>query len=51
MSASFNRAASFPATWWIIDWPMIQKGWIIGGFWLIFATAVGLYFFRKKEVK
>ena len=34
-----------------IDWIGIRNCWIIGGFWLIFATAVGLYFFRKKEVK
>ena len=34
-----------------ISWEMIARGWIIGGFWLIFATAVGLYFFRKKEIK
>ena len=34
-----------------IDWAMIHKAWIIGGFWLIFATAVGLYVFHKKEVK
>ena len=34
-----------------ISWEMIGRAWIIGGFWLIFATAVGLYFFRKKEVK
>lgn len=34
-----------------IDWAMIHKAWIIGGFWFILATAVGLYFFRKKEIK
>lgn len=34
-----------------ISWEMIARGWIIGGFWFIFATAVGLYFFRKKEIK
>ena len=34
-----------------IDWMMIYRGWVIGGFWFIFATAVGLYFFRKKEIK
>ena len=34
-----------------ISWEMIARGWIIGGFWLIFATAAGLYFFRKKEIK
>ena len=34
-----------------ISWQMIGRAWIIGGFWLIFATALGLYFFRKKEVK
>ena len=34
-----------------INWAMITKGWIIGMFWLIFATAVGLHFFRKKEIK
>lgn len=34
-----------------ISWEMIARGWIIGGFWLIFATALGLYFFRKKEIK
>ncbi len=25
--------------------------WIIGGFWLLAATATGLYLFRKKEIK
>ena len=34
-----------------IDWIGIRNCWIIGGFWLIFATAAGLYFFRKKEIK
>ena len=34
-----------------IDWIGIRNCWIIGGFWLIFATAVGLHFFRKKEIK
>ena len=34
-----------------ISWEMIARGWIIGMFWLIFATAVGLCFFRKKEIK
>ena len=34
-----------------IDWIGIINCWIIGGFWLIFATAVGLHFFRKKEIK
>lgn len=34
-----------------IDWIGIRNCWIIGGFWLIFATALGLYFFRKKEIK
>ena len=34
-----------------ISWEMISKGWIIGMFWLIFATAVGLHCFRKKEIK
>lgn len=34
-----------------IDWIGIRNCWIIGGFWFIFATAVGLYFFRKKEIK
>ena len=34
-----------------IDWIGIRNCWIIGGFWLAFATALGLYFFRKKEIK
>lgn len=34
-----------------IRWEMVSRAWIIGGFWLIFSTALGLYFFRKKEVK
>ena len=34
-----------------ISWEMIAHGWIIGMFWLIFATIVGLHFFRKKEIK
>ena len=34
-----------------IRWEMIAKGWIIGGFWLILATVLGLYFFRRKEIK
>lgn len=34
-----------------ISWEMIARGWIIGGFWFILATVVGLYFFRKKEIK
>ena len=34
-----------------ISWEMIGRAWIIGGFWLIFATVLGLYFFRKKEIK
>ena len=34
-----------------ISWEMIAHGWIIGMFWLIFATALGLRFFRKKEIK
>ena len=34
-----------------IRWEMIGRAWIIGGFWFILATAVGLYFFRKKEIK
>ena len=34
-----------------INWATITKGWIIGIFWLIFATNLGLHFFRKKEIK
>ena len=34
-----------------ISWEMVARGWIIGGFWLIFATVLGLYFFREKEIK
>ena len=34
-----------------LSWEMVARSWIIGGFWLIFATAAGLYFFRKKEIK
>ena len=30
---------------------MIARGWIIGGFWFIAATVIGLRFFRKKEIK
>ena len=33
-----------------IDWIGIRNCWIIGGFWLIFATAVGMHFFRRKEI-
>ena len=40
-----------PAPTIAISWEMVARGWIIGGFWLIFATAVGLYLFHKKEVK
>ena len=53
--------AAYPGVGRIIDdgpvpavtvrWEMVGRGWIIGMFWLIFATAVGLYFFRKKEIK
>ena len=34
-----------------ISYRMIFRGWIIGAFWLIAATVLGLYFFRKKEIK
>ena len=34
-----------------IDWGMIGRGWIIGAFWFILATVLGLYFFHKKEIK
>lgn len=29
----------------------LANSFIVGGFWLILATATGLYFFRKKEIK
>ena len=34
-----------------ISWQMIGRAWIIGGFWFILANAVGLHFFRRKEIK
>ena len=34
-----------------IDWIGIRNCWIIGGFWFVLATVVGLYFFRKREIK
>ena len=34
-----------------ISQEMIARGWIIGGFWFVLATVVGLYFYRKKEIK
>ena len=34
-----------------ISWEMVARGWIIGVFWLVFATALGLHLFRKKEIK
>ena len=34
-----------------ISWEMIGRAWIIGGFWFVLATVLGLYFFRKKEIK
>ena len=34
-----------------ISWEMIARGWVIGMSWFIFATALGLHFFRKKEIK
>ena len=34
-----------------ISWEMVGRAWIIGGFWFILATVLGLYFFRKKEIK
>ena len=34
-----------------ISWEMVARAWIIGGFWLILSTVLGLYLFHKKEVK
>ena len=34
-----------------IRWEMIGRAWIIGGFWFILATVLGLRLFRKKEIK
>ena len=34
-----------------VSWEMIGRAWIIGGFWFILATVLGLHFFRKKEIK
>ena len=54
-------AATFPGVGWLqqdptpaileVSWRMIARGWIIGGFWFILATVLGLHFFRTKEIK
>ena len=33
-----------------IQWGMLADCWIVGAFWMIVPTALGLYFFRKKEI-
>lgn len=34
-----------------IQWSLMGYCWIVGAFWMIVPTALGLHFFRKKEVK
>lgn len=33
------------------DWAYLGKAWLVGLFWLVASTAVGLYVFHKKEIK
>lgn len=34
-----------------VQWELLKYCWIVGAFWMIIPTAMGLYFFRKKEIK
>ena len=33
------------------DWSYMGKAWIVGVFWVVMCTAIGLYAFNKKEIK
>lgn len=33
------------------DWAFLGKAWIVGAFWLVACTAIGLYGFKRKEIK
>ena len=33
------------------DWMYLGKAWLVGAFWVAVCTAIGLYGFRKKEIK
>ena len=33
------------------DWSFMGKVWIVGVFWLVVCTAIGLYGFKRKEIK
>ena len=33
------------------DWMYLGKAWLVGAFWVVVCTAIGLYGFRKKEIK
>lgn len=33
------------------NWAYMGKAWLVGAFWLAACTAIGLYGFRKKEIK
>ena len=33
------------------DWAYMGKAWLVGAFWVAVCTAVGLYGFKKKEIK
>ena len=33
------------------DWSCMGKAWIVGAFWVVICTAIGLYAFNRKEIK
>lgn len=33
------------------DWAFLGKAWIVGVFWLVVSTVIGLYGFQRKEIK
>ena len=33
------------------DWLYLNKAWLVGAFWVVACTAVGLYGFHRKEIK
>lgn len=33
------------------NWAYLGRAWIVGAFWVVICTAIGLYGFRRKEIK
>lgn len=50
VSNYFPRAMLENAKAVVGDWVFLNKAWLVGAFWVIVCTAIGLYGFHKKEI-